>query len=67
MSYEQLKSLLEGLDVPNPDFWMLQPPGVLRELGKAISDQAKIVTQPDDIELKAAIIREQLKNDNTRT
>ncbi len=41
MSINHLLELLEGLEVPNPQWWASKPPGVLRSLGKAISGQAK--------------------------
>jgi hypothetical protein len=36
----QLRELLKGLDVPNPEYWMAQPPEMLLALG-----QAKRITQ----------------------
>lgn len=57
MTTTHLHALLEGLDVPNPDWWMMQPPEALRALGKAISDQAKWATHGDGIEQMAAQIR----------
>ncbi len=41
MTINHLLELLEGLDVPNPQWWAIKPPWVLRSLGKAISGQAK--------------------------
>lgn len=52
----QLMRLLEGLDVPHPEFWMLQPPEALYSLGKAISNQAKQVPT-DNIEQLGLTIR----------
>lgn len=43
MTPAHLKALLEGLDVPSPEWWMVQPPEKLKMLGKSISDQAKQV------------------------
>ena len=41
MSELQLKSLLEGLEVPNYEWWKTQPPEALLKLGEAIANQAK--------------------------
>lgn len=59
MTPMHLSALLEGLDVPNPEWWMFQPPEALRALGKAISDQAKRSKDDDNIERLGARIRAQ--------
>lgn len=42
MSEMQLKALLEGLEVPNYDWWKVQPPEAFLKLGEAIATQAKM-------------------------
>ncbi len=37
---EQLCALLEGLEAP-PEFWMTQPPFILKKLGEEIAKAAK--------------------------
>ena len=37
---EQLCALLEGLEAP-PEFWMMQPPFILKRLGEEIAKAAK--------------------------
>ena len=45
----QLMALLKGLDVPDPIWWLRQSPEALEALGRAVSGQAKRVTEkPDD-------------------
>mgnify|MGYP006877781003 CR=1 FL=1 len=56
MTPTHLMALLEGLDVPNPQWWAMQPPDALRALGKAISDQAKQAVPDDRIERLGAAI-----------
>lgn len=49
MTLMHLRALLEGLDVPDPGWWVVQTPDALRALGKAISDQAKLASLEDGI------------------
>lgn len=40
---EHLRALMEGLEIPNPEWWLDRHPDLLRLLGKSIADQAKQV------------------------
>lgn len=46
MTMSHLIALLEGLEVPNPELWVIQNPEALRALGKSISDTAKDGKRP---------------------
>lgn len=55
----QLRALLTGLDCPQQEFWLNQPPEAFLHLGKAISGQAKRApdaTPIDEIEYFGKLI-----------
>jgi hypothetical protein len=37
----QLRAMLDGLEIPNPEFWMASQPWVLRAVCETIAGQAK--------------------------
>lgn len=60
-----LVALMEGLEIPGPDFWSNRDPGELKLVGKAIAKQAKSAPgapQPADDPRKAMLdeIRKQI-------